>query len=145
MKKLTAEEISELTKERPALARWLKDRNAKRVWLLTDEPATVEAGSMGDKNPILAVHVEPNRWDINGERQYIVQSTRRYGKDKDGNKREDKVTAWYADGIMTGRPVKYGPEEKSLARYYKKQGMSIRDIAREMKASTFTIQRLLKE
>lgn len=43
-----------------------------------------------------------------------------------------------------GRPVKYGQEQKEQAKKLRESGLSIRKIAEQMNASTFTIQRLLK-
>ncbi len=44
----------------------------------------------------------------------------------------------------TGRPVKYGFRAMVKARRLKGEGLSIRAIAKEMGASTYTVQRLLK-
>ena len=43
-----------------------------------------------------------------------------------------------------GRPVKYGHEAKEKAKPLRAENLSIRKIAAEMGASTFTVQRLLK-
>lgn len=54
-------------------------------------------------------------------------------------------------GVLTkvikkgGRPVTYGQEQKEQAKKLRESGLSIRKIAEQMNASTFTIQRLLKE
>jgi hypothetical protein len=43
-----------------------------------------------------------------------------------------------------GRPVTYGQEQAEQAKKLRAEGLSIRKIAEQMNASTFTIQRLLK-
>lgn len=45
----------------------------------------------------------------------------------------------------SGRPVKYGEQERTKARKLHESGLSIRKIAEEMGASAATIQKLLKQ
>ena len=62
------------------------------------------------------------------------------------------VITWQCPAVMPGagqknaggRPVKYGQEAKERARALRAENLSIRKIAAEMGASTFTVQRLLK-
>ena len=62
------------------------------------------------------------------------------------------VITWQCPAVMPGagqknaggRPVKYGQEAKERAKALRAENLSIRKIAAEMGASTFTVQRLLK-
>ena len=62
------------------------------------------------------------------------------------------VITWQCPAVMPGaeqkntggRPVKYGQEAKERAKALRAENFSIRKIATEMGASTFTVQRLLK-
>ena len=62
------------------------------------------------------------------------------------------VITWQCPAVMPGaeqknaggRPVKYGQEAKERAKAMRAENLSIRKIAAEMGASTFTVQRLLK-
>ena len=62
------------------------------------------------------------------------------------------VITWQCPAVMPGaaqknaggRPVKYGQEAKEIAKALRAENFSIRKIADEMGASTFTVQRHLK-
>ena len=62
------------------------------------------------------------------------------------------VITWQCPAVMPeagqknvgGRPVKYGKEAKERAKALRAENFSIRKIATEMGASTFTVQKLLK-
>lgn len=62
------------------------------------------------------------------------------------------VITWQCPAVMPGaeqknaggRPVKYGQEAKERAKALRAENLSIRKIAAEMGASTFTVQKLLK-
>lgn len=146
MKRLEPKEIADLCEDRPALAAELGKVEA--VWQMPPSTGSVR---MMEKALLLLARYKPDRL---GSFYKAILSTPGTGKDKDGNRKPDNVTTWLFDPAALpmqeapapgGRPVKYGDEAKARARALREEGFSIRNIAKEMQASTFTIQRLLKD
>ena len=113
------------------------------VWEL--DASTTSTGRLGAQAVFIGKY-RPHR--LAPEPFYkIIVSTRPTSKKPDG------VHTWTIEpeelGIATssigGRPIKYGAEEKAQAKKLREEGLSIRKIADQMNASTFTIQRLLKD
>ena len=169
MKELDAAGVRDLCGERPKLGAWLESVGAVSVWLLSDRPTTWEAETAGKKYPLLLVKAAPNRFHKDGA-QYIVRSAPGAGKDKEGKKRPDTVTAWLADEIsLPGEPAaavappsgggyviidksKLGRPRRELTgeeveRIHEKRaaGMSINAIARALKVGNRRVMEILKE
>lgn len=68
----------------------------------------------------------------------------------------EKVYTWNAPAVMPGaaprqekshggRPAKYGREAVKMAKALRDKRLSIREIAKEMNCSTYTVQKLLRQ
>ncbi len=139
MEYLEQRQIEEITSKRPNLKAKLADLQEDGIkldlWLL-DKWAT-------GKRPLLLL-ARTTYSSLSGKADYRLIMSQ---PGKNG-----AVITWQCPAVMPGaeqknaggRPVKYGQEAKERAKALRAENLSIRKIAAEMGASTFTVQKLLK-
>ena len=139
MEYLEKRQLEEILSKRPRLKDKLADLQEDGVkldlWLM-------ESWTAGKKPLLLLARITYESLPGKAEYKLIMSQPGKNGA----------VITWQCPAVMPGaaqknaggRPVKYGQEAKEIAKALRAENFSIRKIADEMGASTFTVQRLLK-
>ena len=132
-------ELEDLLQKRPRLAEELaRFGEAVDVWKMNDTATTKAADIAGKKTLLLLAKI----CKADGKTIYLLILSQPGAK--------GAANSWLfnpaelAERPHWGRPVKYGQEARAKAKDLQDDGFSIRAIAKELGASTFTVQRLLK-
>lgn len=137
---LEGRELEEITAKRPRLkARldgWSVDGMKIDLWKM-------DGGTVGKKPLLLLARLT---FESMGKAEYKMVMSQ---SGKDG-----AVYTWECPAVMPGaapkekshggRPAKYGREAAERAKALRDKRLSIREIAKELGASTYTVQKLLK-
>ena len=133
-------ELEELEEKRPRLKEELhRFGEPVDVWKMNDQATTKAADVAGKKTLLLLAKVRKA-----DERTIYLLIMSQPGQGAANSWIINPADLPGAEKPNWGRPVKYGAEAKERAKALHGDGLSIRNIAKEMGASPFTIQRLLK-
>lgn len=135
--------LEEITSKRPRLKEklesWQEDGVKLDLWLM-------ESWTAGKKPLLLLARITVEALPGKPEYRLIMSQPGKNGA----------VCTWECPAVLPGakaepgkhpggRPKKYGEEERAKAKQMRADGFSIRAIAGVMGASTFTVQKLLKD
>ena len=136
---LEGRELEEITSKRPNLKAKLADLQEDGIKL---DLWKMDTWATGERPLLLLARMTYSSLPGKADYRLIMSQPGKNGA----------VCTWECPAVMPGaeqknaggRPVKYGQEAKERAKALRTDGFSIRGIAKEMNASTYTIQRLLK-
>ena len=135
-------ELEELEEKRPRLKEELhRIGEPVEVWKMNDQATTKAADVAGKKTFLLLAKVKK----ANEQMIYLLIMSQPGANGAAHSWIINPAEMPEAEKPNWGRPVKYGAEARERARALHNDGLSIRNIAKEMGASPFTVQRLLKE